>query len=301
MQRTKNNKVKKGFSVLNIILLVVLCLYVLSMLVMFGWGTITSLKSNIEFQTKPLGFPDGPVWDWEWNNYVVTLRDFTVPLRMGGKVYQVGMFRMFLNSIIYAIGSAFFNSFMQCTMAYLASKFNFKMSKVIYGIVIVTMILPIVGSLPSQLQLLKALKLYDNLLGVFFSKASFTGMYFLVFYAMFCGFPNDYIEAAHIDGAGNFKVYFKIVLPYVANTMLTIALMSFIALWNDYQTSLVYMPSTPTIAYGIFYYTQAAETESSWPPMKIAGCIVMTVPILIMFAFGHKRIMGKIYTGGIKG
>jgi len=301
MQNSIKRKIRRHFGPLNIILLSILCLYVLSMFVMFGWGAITSLKTDIEYKLSPLGLLKGWPWEWEWNNYVVTIKDYFVPLRINGVVYRVDMLRMFLNSIVYAIGSAFINSFMQCTMAYLCAKFKFKISKVIYAIVIITMILPIVGSLPSQLQVVRALGMYDNIIGVFLLKASFTGMYFLIFYAMFQGLPNDYIEAAYIDGAGNFKVYFYIVLPYTANTMLTIALMTFIALWNDYQTSIVYMPSTPTIAYGMFYYTQSSNTLTSWPPMKLAGCMIMTLPILIMFAFGHKRIMGKIYTGGIKG
>ena len=297
----RKSKIRKNFGLLNILLLILLCVYVLSMFIMFGWAIITSLKSNLNYQLDPLGLPYGHIWEWRWDNYVVTLRDFTIPIRKAGKLYRISMFRMFLNSFIYAIGVSMINSFLQCTMAYLVAKFKFKISKVIYTVVIVTMVLPIVGSLPSQLQVLKFLKLYDNIFGVFLVKSSFTGMFFLVFYAMFSGLPNDYVEAAYIDGAGNFRAYFQIVLPYVSSTLLTISLMTFISFWNDYQSSLVYMPSTPTIAYGMFYYTQSANTGTSWPPMKIAGCMIMTIPILIIFAFGHKRIMGKIYTGGIKG
>ena len=297
----QKNKIRKKFGPLNIILLLILCAYVLSMFIMFGWGIITSLKSNVDYKINPLGFPSGGIANWKWDNYLITLKEYAVPLRINGKIYKVGMFRMFLNSIVYSAGLALLNSFLQCTMGYLVAKFDFKISKVIYATVIVTMVLPIVGSLPSQLQILRALHLYDNLIGVYLIKASFTGMYFLVFYAMFRGLQKEYVEAAYIDGAGNFRVYFQIVIPIVANTLLTISLMSFIAYWNDYQVSLIYMPSTPTIAYGMFYYTQSAETVSSWPPLKITGCIIMTIPILIIFIFGHKRIMGKIYTGGIKG
>ena len=113
MARSKKNSIRKTFGPLNIILLVGLCIYVLSMFVMFGWGLITSLKTNLEYSLNPLGFPEGHIWEWEWNNYVITLRDYYVPLRRNGLIYRVGMMRMFINSIIYAVGLCFLQSFMQ--------------------------------------------------------------------------------------------------------------------------------------------------------------------------------------------
>lgn len=299
MARRNTNKIRRSFSILNVILLAIMIIYVLSMLVMFSWGFMTSLKTNVEFTIDKLALPKGHIWEWEWQNYATTLANMNVPIK-GTRLF-VTVPRMFFNSIVYTLGQAFLNCFMQCTMAYLAAKFNFKMSKVIYGIVVVVMVLPIVGAAPSEIQLLKAIGLYDNIVGVFILKSGWCGMYFLVFYAMFKGLPNDYIEAAYIDGAGNFMVYFKIIVPYVANTMLTIFLMTFIGVWGDYQTTVMYMPSNPTFAYGVHYFTLDTGTTTSYPPFKLASCFIMTAPILIMFIFLHKRIMGKIYTGGLKG
>ena len=159
----RKNKIRKKFGLMNTLLFILLCVYVLTMLVMFGWGLLTSLKSNVNYQLDPLGLPYGHIWEWKWDNYVVAFRDFSIPIRKAGKLYRINMVRMFINSFVYTIGVTVISSFMQCTMAYLVAKFKYKISKVIYTVVIITMVLPIIGSLPSQMQVIKFLNLYDNI------------------------------------------------------------------------------------------------------------------------------------------
>ncbi|MGN1077294.1 MAG: ABC transporter permease subunit, partial [Candidatus Gallimonas sp.] len=125
--------------------------------------------------------------------------------------------------------------------------------------------------------------------------------YFLVFYAQLRAFPKDYSEAAYIDGAGNFTVMMRIIFPLVRGTFFTVTLLLFINSWNDYTTPMLYMPNVPTLSYGLYYYTFVLKNSSTQSfPMRMAGCIVMMLPILAVFLVFHKRLIGNVSMGGIK-
>ena len=126
-------------------------------------------------------------------------------------------------------------------------------------------------------------------------------MYFLVFYNMFKQLPMAYTEAAKIDGAGNMSVLIKIVLPLVRNTFFTVMLINFIGFWNDYQTPLIYLPSYPTIALGMYHMASTTENGLSTVPMRMTGAMLMLIPILALFLAFHKRLLGNLTIGGIKG
>jgi len=147
----------------------------------------------------------------------------------------------------------------------------------------------------------KAIGLFDHIWGLWIMKANFLGMYFLVFYNMFKQLPMAYTEAAKIDGAGNMSVLIKIVLPLVRNTFFTVMLINFIGFWNDYQTPLIYLPSFPTIALGMYHMASTTENGLSTVPMRMTGAMLMLIPILVLFLAFHKRLLGNLTIGGIKG
>lgn len=190
------------------ITLAVLVLYVVSLCVPLAWAFITSFKSNLDYLENPLWMPQ----KWIFKNITTAVEHFVVSVSSNGSMRDVKVLEMLLNSLLYAGGGAFFSAFTCAVTAYATAKFDFKFSKVIYGIVIVTMTLPIVGNLPSELQLLKA-GMYDHIWGLWICKANFLGLYYLVFYALFRGMSKESAEAAYIDGASNLQVLLKISLP----------------------------------------------------------------------------------------
>lgn len=206
---------------------------------------------------------------------------------------------LLLNSVLYALGSAFFQTLACCMVAYATSRFSWRICKIIYGIVIVTMILPIIGAMPSEIQILKSLHIYDTIFGTWALRGNFLGIYYLVFYAMFRSMPKAYTEAAEIDGAGHFTVLLKIMMPLVVKTFSTVLLIYFVQYWNDYQVPLVYMPSHPTLMYGM--YKAALSTRVDSVPGRLAICLVVFIPIFTVFLAFHKRLMGNVSMGGVKG
>lgn len=279
-----------------IVTLCILILYVVSLLFPSAWGLWTAMKSNLDYLGDPLGLPD----TWHFENFLTALDNYMVQVFKDGRTYYFYIESMLLFSLLYAVGAAFFTTFVCCLVAYVTSRFNFVFNKVVYGIVIVTMTLPIVGSLPSEIQMLKMLNLYDNILGMWVLKSNFLGLYYLVFYSTFKSLPKDYSEAAYIDGASNLVVFVRIGLPLVRNIFFTIMLIKFIEFWNDYTATLTYMPSYPTLAFGLYEYSFSAAPEINNTPMRMAGCFVLAVPILIVFLFTHDRMMSNLSMGGVK-
>ena len=295
-------KARKGslksfhFSPFTIIVFSVLMIYVLSLFFMIGWGFLSSLKASREFRTNMFGLPQ----KWLFKNYVTVFNMFEVyPITPG--LPPVNMLQMFIYGFVYSIGCSITSAFVPLWVSYLVAKFNFRFGKVIYTIVIVTMIMPIVGSLPSELQFARTFGLYDELWGLWIMRGHFLGMNFLIYYAMWKALPDGYSEAARIDGAGNMTIFIKIMLPFARNLFLTIVLMNFIGFWNDYQTPLIWMPSYPTIAYGVYVMRNARENGMSAEPMRMAASMLALIPILILFAAFQKKLLGNLTIGGLKG
>ena len=313
MEKTmKKNALKEKFGAFDISLLVVLVVYALILFVLFYWAVITSVKSQNQFYYDKVALPTGynynkfkkfdplitgaPVW-----NFGTIFSDFFVKVQTPKGSDFVGVDMMIVYSILYAGGCALCNTLAQCLTAYTCAKFPCKISSILYDIVIVVMIIPIVGSLPAEVQLAKDLHIYDSILGQWIMKSNFLGIYFMVFYASFRALPNTYMEAGKIDGAGNFYIMTRISLPLVRNEFFTILLINFIAFWNDYQIPLLYLPSHPTIAYGIYNLSVSFDGEFSTVPMRMAGAVSMLLPILVLFVAFHKRLLGNLTVGGIKG
>ena len=272
----------------------VLMLYAVMFIYLFVWGITTSFKGILEFSKDPLGIPS----EWRFENYKTAFDYFYV--RLSGTNEYVYLEQMVIYSIVYSGGCAFMQTLATCIVAYATARFDFKLSKIIYSVVLVLMVLPIIGSLPSEIQLTKNLGIYDTLFGPLVLKFNFIGMYYLVFYATFRGVPKAYTEAAKIDGASNMRIMTRIIFPLIKNTFSTIMLINFVAYWNDYQTPMVYIPSYPTMAYGLYLYNFSTISQISDTPMKIAGCMIVFLPILIVFIAFQKRLMGNISMGGIK-
>ena len=296
MQKENAKVLKTKFSPFTIVLLIVLAAYVLSMFTLIGWALITSFKSPNDFRTNAIGMPEKFVW-----NYTFVYTKFYVSVLTESGMEVVYMETMFVYSILYSLGCAFFQTLVPCITAYLCARFNYKFSKIVYTAVIVVMILPIVGSLPAELQMAKNTGLYDSIWGLWIMKANFLGMYFLVFYDGFKGLSMTYTDAAKIDGASNMHILLAIVLPLVKNIFFTVMLVNFIGFWNDYQVPLLYMPSYPTVAYGMYNMANTRENNLSSVPMRMTGAMLMFIPIFTLFLIFQKRLLGNLTVGGIKG
>ena len=291
----ENNK--KDKSVLWTIICIVLFLYAFSLFIPMLWSFISSFKTSIDFTLNPFGMPK----KWIFGNYKTILDFFYIKTNGAGGQREVYIPEMLLYSVLYALGSALIQSFVQFITAYAASRFDFKIGKIIYVLVILAMVVPIVGSDASALTIANFLGLKDTIIGMWIMKAYFLGMYFLVFYEMLRAFPKDYSEAAYLDGASNFTVMFRVMAPLCATTFFTVVLLLFVQYWNDYTTPMLFMPNLPTLSYGLYYFNMHNTiTEVNTTPMKLGACMMMLVPTLVVFVAFHNKLLNNVTIGGVK-
>ncbi|MBR2374729.1 MAG: carbohydrate ABC transporter permease [Clostridia bacterium] len=304
--RSGKRRLLRSLSPFTTLLSVCLFLYAASMVVLLLWALFTALKSNMEFLHNPLWLPKGKISNWEWSNFQRVFKEMYVPVSYTSGPYaglsnvKINLMGLVTYSVLYAVGSAFVGVSAKCVTAYVVSRFDFRIGRIIYGAVIVTMMLPIVGSTPSEMAITQALGIYDTFIGAWIQKASFIGLYFLIFFDSFRFIPKDYVEAATLDGAGEFTIFFRIMLPLVKNTFIMIFLLLFIEYWNDYQTPLLYLPTHPTVMYATQQLPKRQESGFE-QPMRMACCIVVAIPIIVLFAIFSDKIMGDLTVGGVKG
>lgn len=290
---------KKKINIFAVVSVTILILYTITLVVPLLWVLFTSFKDPIEFDLNKFGFTTKLSFD----NYVTVMKSLFIEIyTKDGGVRNVYLPEMFGNTLLYAVGCSVISTITNCIVAYIVARYShFRFTKIIYAFVIFTMVLPTVGNLPSQIQMAKTLNFYDHMWGIYLMKAYFGGTYFLVFYASFKGYAKEYAEAAKLDGAGETSVMLRIMLPLAAPTIGAVVLLTFITYWNDYQAPMIFLPSSPTMAYGLYRFQSNTLTEASGITVKLAACSIVIVPIFIIFVIFKDKLTGNITIGGIKG
>lgn len=294
------NRLQKQLKTTNWVHIVILCIlviYAVLLLVPAVWTVMSSAKSvdEWEWDNNYFGFPK----EISLKNYATAYKYFNVRTETDGR--QVFMPEQFVYSLLYAGGCAIMATLTPCIVAYAVARLHSKFGRVIYTIVIIAMALPIVGSLPSEIQMARATGLYGHIWGQWIMKMNFLGVYFLVFHAQFKAIPKDYTEAAQIDGANQFSVMMNVIMPLARGSISAVLLLNFITYWNDYQIPMIYLKDYPVLAYGMFSFYQSTETAIQSVPVKLAGILLMAIPIIVIFAVFNKKLMVNLSVGGIKG
>ena len=297
MRVKKNNRISRRMDAFQIILYVIVAVYCLSMVYVLLFGLINSLKDATDFEwLNPFGFPHKE-FGWKFDNYSKVLKEFKVSsMSMGGE--EVGFMGMFVNSLLYAVFMSLFSMATQIMVAYAIAKYDFKLKPLLYGVAVIVMLLPIIGSLASEVQMADTFNFRNNLLGICLMKCKYAGLYFLVFYATFRSVSWTYAEAAQIDGAGHLKIFNEIMLPLIKSTVFAVFILLFIEFWNDYYTPMIFLPQSPTMSYGLFVF-QTDNRASQ--PIQLAACLLTCLPILVLFVVFKNKIMGNVTMGGLKG
>ena len=314
IKRSGDRKAK--ISPLTAVLLTVFIIYCVIMFVLLIWAVGSTFRDFDNFGRYPLIWtkPGAKLGDFRYvqlvgfKNYSTVI--YVVPwitdkIAAGAKTSFAGVL---VNSVLYALGCAFFQTLVPCLTAYICSRYKFKFSRIVYTTAIVVMTIPVVGSLPSELAMAINLKLYNHIWGLWIMKANFLGMYFLVLYEMFNAIPITYYEAASIDGASDLQQMIHIGLPLCRNTFMTVLLINFITYWNDYQIPLVYLRNKVTIARYLFEFRNMnsagpAELQGRLGelPIQVTAAVIMVVPTVLLFICFQKRLLGNLTIGGIKG
>ena len=281
------------------IFVVGICISVIAFSILFllFWGLLNSFKSRSEFLFDKFGLPSS----FNFENYLKAISKMELErLQPSGVRLKFNFWGYVQNSLLYAVGCTLINVYLTSMMAYLCARYKkFFMARFIVNLVIVTMLIPLVGTMPATVKVLSQLNLFDSLEGVYFMSFNFLGMNFLIFYGIYSALPGEYAEAAFIDGASHWYVMTRIMMPLVRTTTSVLLVIVFVRYWNDYQTPLVYWYSHPTVAVGLQIYV--SDPLNSAFGEKMAADILVALPMIAVFLCFKNKMLGSMTVGGLKG
>ena len=299
MRTEKPKKIKKSIS--EIIIYIIAGLFLLTIAVsyvsLFAWGLLNCFKSVLDYAVDMVGIPDKFIF----TNFSDCLAN--IPLKKitpaGEVVYGVPL--MLCNSLIFAFVRSILAVIGPALVAYPVAKYNFKGKHLLFTIALVDMLLPFGPNLGVSLSFHKWLGTYDNRLGNFMMAVPAFGFDFLLLHACFKGISWSYAEAATIDGASDFKIMTQIMFPMAFPTFVTIFMLKFSGLWNDYMTPVVWLPSYPTLMYGMYVFEQKSKTLFMGTPQVLAGLFLTALPTMFLYVFTQRFLKSGFMVGGLKG
>lgn len=208
-------------------------------------------------------------------------------------------FMLIFNSIWYSIGSELIILFVQSLLCYTLCKYQFPGRTFIYNLILVRMLIPIYGSLPAAVRLYKALGLMNNPL-ILVTAVDCLSSSALIMFAFYKAISWEYAEAAFIDGASHFQVYFKVMFPMALPSISVLFVTGFIGRWNEYMAICIYLPKLPTLSYALYIYQELLKYEGDYP-VYFSGIIIAASPCIVLFLIFQNSIMQTVHFGGIKG
>ena len=243
---------------------------------------ITSLKTNEEIFSIPIRWL--PVRAY-WRNYIVIFQKYP-------------FVRYFLNSVFVSSVTALANLIFSSMAGYGLAKFKFRGRHLIFSFVIVTLLLPRQGIVIPLYLIMRSINLVDNLWAVIlpFAATSF-GVFLMRQYLI--SIPGSLLESPRIDGAGEFRIYWQIVLPLIVPAFAALGIFSFTFNWNNFLWPLIILESEQnfTMPLGIAMMQGAYETAYN---ELLAAAMFSTFPILIVYFILQKRFINSMVMSGIK-
>ena len=276
-------KLSSRTKALFICISIVFFIYSVSLVVPFIFILVNSFNSNLEFIFDVWAFPK----HFSFSNYKFVFENYN----MGG---------MFANSLWVTIMGTLISMISCCVTAYVLARYKFHGSKILISVAMAAMIIPSLGTLSATYKLMRTLKLIDNIFGILVLYAGPFGTNFLLMYSYFKTVSWTYAEAAKMDGANNFTIFFRIMLPQARGGLIAVGFLQMIGVWNDYFTPFMYMPNLKTVATGLQDLSVNATNTGAYTQM-FAAMFISILPLLILFAVFHKSIMENTISGGLKG
>ncbi len=265
-------------------------------LVPFYWMIISSLKTKETMFSNPL------VW-WpavqHWENYATAIN------------YPGFPFLQFLwNSVYYAVASTI-GTVISCSMVgYAFARLRFPLRNLLFYVTIATLMIPWVVTFIPTFILFKGLDTLTTqtigvkMLGSYWPLIipAFGGNAFYIFMMrqFFMGLPSELSDAARVDGAGEYRIFWQIMLPLVKPAIMVMAVFTFLATWNDFFGPLIYLSDNKLYPLSLGLYAFRSQRTTEWALMMAASTLA-TLPLIVIFFFTQRYFLEGIKLTGMKG
>jgi multiple sugar transport system permease protein len=210
---------------------------------------------------------------------------------------QATFMKWFINSAIVSVVGTVLTLVLTSLSAYAFARIDFRFKSVLFGLLITTLVLPSVMFLVPQYKLVGEIGLYDSLPGLMLpALAGVFGVFFLR--QFFLSLPVELEEAAYVDGAGRLRTFISIAMPMAGPALATLAVITFLAYWNDYLWPVIICQNNCTLPAGL-RLLQGQFTGD--PGLVMAGAVVAAIPVLIIYITLQRYIVQSVASSGIKG
>ena len=188
-----------------------------------------------------------------------------------------------------------------CSMGgYAFAMFEFRFKKPLFTLVMGTMLLPsFLGMIPSFM-IMDALGWLDQPRALYIPGAASAFGIFMMRQFVSSAVPRDLIEAARMDGCGEFRIYWSIVLPLLQPALGTLGLITFIGSWNNFIGPLIVMRSPEMYTFPLALRSMHNPADTEWGAL-MAGAAIATIPLLILFAISSRRLIDGLTAGAVRG
>jgi multiple sugar transport system permease protein len=291
-----NSRAKsRGFDGVALVRGALLALATLVVLTPFVWLVAAVFKDRSVFNEHVL-FP--PLS--EWSAKTMNLENFRVLFKgRTGSTGTVYFFRYLLNSTLYATACTCLQLITSSITGYALAKYEFRGKRKLTLFVLGTMMVPGVLLLAPIYELAVRVGMIDSLWGlVLVGTISVYGVF--LFRQAMMGVPNELLDAARVDGASEFTIYFRVVMPLVRPMSAAFCLVSFLYHWNAYFAPNVFLHSQEKLTLPIVLQLYLGQYESH-VGVFLAGTAVALLPPIVLFLALQKEFISGLTSGAVKG
>jgi N-acetylglucosamine transport system permease protein len=261
---------------------VLLAVWTIIVIVPFLWVVLSSFKTTKEILASPFSLPA----HWSFDNYAHAWTD-------------AGIRQFFLNTVIVVGVALVLVMLLGAMCAYVLARFKFRGARAIYYLMLAGLTFPIFLAIVPLFFILKNSGLINTLPGLIMVYVAFALPFTVFFlYSFFRSLPDDVYEAALIDGAGEWRAFFRIMLPMARPGVAAVAIFNFLGLWNQFL-----LPVALNTDQSRYVLTQGMASFASQAGYAVdfgalfAAVVITVVPVLIVYVIFQRRLEGSVSRG----
>lgn len=207
-------------------------------------------------------------------------------------------FLWFKNSVVITVTNTVIVLITSSLLGFVFSKYNFKFKGLLFGLILATMMIPAQATMIPGFLLITSLGLYNNILALIIP--AFISAFGVFLCKQFIDeIPKELFESAMLDGASDFKIFIRIVLPAIRPALGSLTIFTFLGFWNDYLSPLIYLssPEKQTLPLALSFFSSQHSTDVS---AVMAASALIIIPVTIVFILFQKQFIKGITMTGMK-
>ncbi len=263
----------------------VLTLWALAVVLPLVWTFFSSLKDSRSINISPFALPQV----WRWDNYVRAWNTIGVARYLGNTVIVVGTALV----LVMILGAM---------TAYVLARFRFRGNALIYYLILLGNTFPIFLAVVPLFFVLKnsgLLGTYQGLILVYVAYAYPFTVFFL--HSFFKTLPQEIYEAAQVDGAGDWRTFFQVMLPMAKPGLASVAIFNFLGLWNQYLLPTVLNPNKDMYVLSQGLYSMASQQGYNVDYGGLFAAVIITIaPVLLAYVIFQRQLQGGVSAGTMK-